>query len=190
MGPSMRPINAPTPPLFRRLVGEFIACPRESACCQFLPYVPTPCHAMDAAYHQRASHPPTCLPPRHLPLPRPHLPSVSILHCLHERELGKAMLKKPAYFSASPAGHLFSKLLPAARVKQIGALIRCGISLHVVLARPWVHVVSSSADQVPAAGLQQEGDAGELRSGGEMMRANTVQLIKMCESASQKITGE
>ncbi|KAE8782458.1 hypothetical protein D1007_44122 [Hordeum vulgare] len=39
-------------------------------------------------------------------------------------------------------------------------------------------------------GLQQEGDGGELRSGAEMVRAYTMQLMKMCEESTQKITGE
>ncbi|KAE8795498.1 hypothetical protein D1007_29581 [Hordeum vulgare] len=39
-------------------------------------------------------------------------------------------------------------------------------------------------------GLQQEHDAGELRSGAEMVRSNTMQLMKMREAARQEITGE
>lgn len=39
------------------------------------------------------------------------------------------------------------------------------------------------------AGLQQEGDAGELRSGAELVRTNTMQLMKLCETARQGITG-
>ncbi|XP_044953248.1 uncharacterized protein LOC123403371 [Hordeum vulgare subsp. vulgare] len=38
-------------------------------------------------------------------------------------------------------------------------------------------------------GLQQEGDAGELRSGAELVRTNTMQLMKLCETARQGITG-
>lgn len=40
------------------------------------------------------------------------------------------------------------------------------------------------------AGLQKGGDTEELRSGVEMVRANTVQLMKMCEAAKRPITGE
>ncbi|KAE8768039.1 hypothetical protein D1007_60515 [Hordeum vulgare] len=41
-----------------------------------------------------------------------------------------------------------------------------------------------------AVGLQQKDDAGELRSGAETVRANTMRLMKFSEAARQGITGE
>ncbi|KAI4980343.1 hypothetical protein ZWY2020_020828, partial [Hordeum vulgare] len=37
--------------------------------------------------------------------------------------------------------------------------------------------------------LQQEDDAGELRSGAELVRTNTMQLMKLCKTARQGIAG-
>ncbi|XP_020190063.2 uncharacterized protein [Aegilops tauschii subsp. strangulata] len=39
-------------------------------------------------------------------------------------------------------------------------------------------------------GLQQGGDAEELRAGADAVRANTMQLMNMCDAARQSITGE
>ncbi|KAE8807310.1 putative LRR receptor-like serine/threonine-protein kinase [Hordeum vulgare] len=60
--------------------------------------------------------------------------------------------------------------------------------------------LSRSADQdiktraehaalLKALGLQQEDDAGELRSGAELVRTNTMQLMKLCEAVRQGIAG-